>query len=96
VTGDTTIPNGYRIIFPLPPQVNPQRGEVLATVVQNAAQATNSFVFSSVFVSFVFNVSLNMLWGSINALQIIVCLSYNNIAWPANITYLFNLLNQIT
>lgn len=37
-----------------------------------------------------------MLWGSINALQIIVCLSYSSVPWNAVLGFVFDWLTKIT
>ena len=63
---------------------------------ESAASVTNSLVFISLFISFFLNIGLNMLWGSINALQIIVCLSYSSVPWNAVLGFVFDWLTQIT
>jgi len=53
-------------------------------------------IFASVLIALVFEFRLDMLWGGINALQIVSCMSYTSVAWPANISFLFTMLNQVT
>lgn len=60
------------------------------------AQIANIVIFVSVITSLVLNFRLDSLWGGINALQIISFLSYGNVAWPANISFLFEGVNKIT
>jgi len=53
-------------------------------------------IFIAVIISLIFKLKLDMLWGGINTLQIVAFMSFCSIAWPVNISFLFDLLNSIT
>ena len=54
-----------------------------------------TLVFSSIFVAIVFKFSLQNLWGGINALQLIAHLPMNNVLFPGNVYYVFDVLIQV-
>ena len=64
--------------------------------VTGASKTVNSLIFIAVILSLLFKLKLDMLWGGINSLQIVAFMSFCSIAWPADISFLFNLLNGIT
>ena len=68
----------------------------MTKVVSQLSEVVNALIFGSIIVALIFEFRLDMLWGGINALQIICCMSYCNVAWPVNIGFLFTMLNQIT
>lgn len=95
-SADTAIPNGFRVFYPIPSQIDPEKGEKMTKFVGQLGEIVNALIFASVIVALMFEFRLDMLWGGINALQIICCMSYCNVAWPVNIGFLFTMLNQIT
>jgi hypothetical protein len=68
----------------------------MTKVVSQLSEVVNALIFGSIIIALIFEFRLDMLWGGINALQIICCMSYCNVAWPVNIGFLFTMLNQIT
>lgn len=68
-------------------------GEEVFVEVFNSA--TNGMVISNFAASFVFNASMQMMWGSINSLSIVAHMPLNNIYLPANSYFIFDLLIQV-
>lgn len=94
-SADTTIPNGFRSFYPLPSQVDPVKGQKTTKAVNKLTNYFNSVIFIVVVLALLFEFQLDMLWSGINTLQIVCCMSYCNVAWPANIGFLFTMLNGI-
>lgn len=61
----------------------------------SAKGALNGVVVFNLLMSFMQTLSLNLLWGMINALQMIVFLPLYNITFPASVNQLFSVLIQI-
>ena len=68
----------------------------MTKVVGQLGEIVNALIFASVIVALMFEFRLDMLWGGINALQIICCMSYCNVAWPVNIGFLFTMLGIVS
>lgn len=56
---------------------------------------TKAIVFSSIVLATFFNLSLQLLWGGINALQIIAHLPLNNVNFPSNAFQVFQFLAEV-
>lgn len=65
-------------------------------LVDGAEGATKSVVIGSGVVSLLLQGSLSMLWGMINACQIIAHLPYFNLMMPANAALFFNFVIELS
>lgn len=86
-----SIEEGTYKVQSLPPQLvgtaEAQAGLIRAT--EAAATATKSILQSMGVLNIFLSASLNLLWGMVNALQIISHLPYFNVAMPANVIDFF-------
>jgi len=65
---------------------------VLLMGLSEAEEAAKTLVFSSIGIAILFKFSLQTLWGSINALQLIAHLPMNNVLFPGDVYYVFDVL----
>jgi len=68
--GTFTIPNGYQIVVSIPPQEtgDSDTQNLVQQVVDSTAIPFKTLVFSSLLVAMAFKLSMQNLWGGINAL----------------------------
>ena len=64
-------------------------------VVETAEKPAKTVFFTSLIVATLFNLSLQFLWGGVNALQIIAHLPLNNVNFPNNAFIFFQFLAEV-
>lgn len=84
------IPDGYSITSELPPQSS--LDEAPLEEILQSEEALKSIVGAHFFISFCFNVSMNILYAMINSLQITAHLPLNNISFTSNVMETFDFL----
>ena len=87
------IPDGYAITSELPLQAPLEKStleEILLT-----EEPVKTFVGINLFLSFCFNISMNILYAMINSLQITAHLPLNNISFTPNVMETFEYLIEI-
>jgi hypothetical protein len=56
----------------------------------------NTILFGNLLLNIVLSSSLQMLWGTINTLQLIILVTLFNLSYPENAMFTFKLISQIT
>ena len=87
------IPDGYTITFELPLQL--AKGKSTAQTILQTEEPVKGFIGANLFISFCFNISMNILYAMINSLQITAHLPLNNISFTSNAMETFQYLIDI-
>lgn len=91
-----SIEPGFSINHTLPPQLaNTKLEQALSPGSTSVASSIQTLVVGNFAFSSVFNAPLQMLWGMINSLQLIVHLPMFSLQFPANAEVLFSKLIDV-
>jgi len=72
-----------------------KQSEQREEIIKEVEAPTKTFYFSSIAIATMNNLSLQTIWGSINALQIIAHIPLNSVNFPANCFHLFQFLAEV-
>ena len=86
------IEDGFIINRPVPRQTASTGEEALLVTV---ATSTNAVVLGNLVAGLVMNAALTVVWASINQLQIMAHIPMNNIPFPSNSVFVFDLLINV-
>ena len=90
-----TIPPQYQVIVNLPPQQSLNATLPAEEFVETVGEPAKPIFFTSLLFATLFNLSLQALWGGVNALQIIAHLPLNNVNFSNNAFIFFQFLAEV-